>query len=77
MKAELFNGMPIVITPGSKTQNRTHKKKRINKKWAKRYGYTDSNVLEDGKIIQFGNMLCMNQKTHESLLKMIGKEVEK
>lgn len=77
MKAELFNGMPIVITPGSKIQNRTHKKKRINKKWAKRYGYTDSNVLEDGKIIQFGNMLCMNQKTHESLLKMIGKEVEK
>lgn len=77
MKAELFNGMPIVITPGSKIQNRTHKKKRINKKWAKRYGYTDSNVLEDGKIIQFGNMLCMNQKTHESLRKMIGKEVEK
>lgn len=75
MKAELFNGMPIVITPGSKIQNRTHKKKRINKKWAKRYGYTDSNVLEDGKIIQFGNMLCMNQKTHESLRKMIGKEI--
>lgn len=74
MKAELFNGMPIVITPGSKIQNRTHKKKRINKKWAKRYGYTDSNVLEDGKIIQFGNMLYMNQKTHESLLKTIGKE---
>ena len=74
MSTVLLNGMPVVITPGSKMQNRTHKKKRINKKWAKRYGYTDSNVLEDGKIIQFGNMLYMNQKTHESLLKTIGKE---
>ena len=75
MKAELFNGMPVVITPGSKMQNRTHKKKRINKKWAKRYGYTDSNVLEDGKILIYNkNTLYMNQKTHESLLKTIGKE---
>ena len=74
MKAELFNGMPIVITPGSKMQNRTHKKKRINKKWAKRYGYTYYDVIEDGKILICNeNTLYMNQKTHESLLKTKGK----
>lgn len=76
MKAELFNGMPIVITPGSKIQNRTHKKKRINKKWAKRYGYTYHEVIEDGKILIYNeNTLYMNQKTHEDLHKTIGRRL--
>lgn len=73
MNTNFLSGMPIVITPSSKTQNRTHKKKRINKKWAKRYGYTYHEVIEDGKIIQFGSMLYMNQKTHEELCKTMGK----
>ena len=36
-----YNGVPIIITNAiTKTvQAKTHKKKRINKKWAKRYGY--------------------------------------
>ena len=75
MKAELFNGMPIFIIPARKTQNRTHKKKRINKKWAKRYGYTYYDVIEDGKILTCNeNTLYMNQKTYKDLLKTIGKE---
>ena len=35
-----YSGIPIIVVPDSKRQNRTHKKKRINKKLAKRYGYT-------------------------------------
>ena len=28
-----YSGIPIIVIPDSKKQNRTHKKKRINKKW--------------------------------------------
>ena len=35
-------GTTIIIVPTRKIQNRTHKEKRINKKWAKRYGFTIS-----------------------------------
>ena len=34
-----LSGTPIIIVPTRKIQNRKHKKKRINKKWAKKYGY--------------------------------------
>ena len=70
----MLNRMPIIITPGSKKQNRTHRKKRINKKWAKRYGYTYYDVLEDDKVVMIGGVMYMNQKTHDALLKMLEKE---
>ena len=70
----MLNRMPIIITPGSKKQNRTHRKKRINKKWAKRYGYTYYDVLEDDKVVMIGGVMYMNQKTHDALHKMLGKE---
>ena len=74
MKAELFNGMPIFIIPARKTQNRTHKKKRINKKWAKRYGYTDYDVIEDGKTMIFGGKVYMSQRTYDSMYTYLQKE---
>ena len=40
-----YTGIPIIVVPDSKKQNRTHRKKRINKKWAKRYGYTTYNFI--------------------------------
>lgn len=70
----MLNRMPIIITPGSKKQNRTHRKKRINKKWAKRYGYTYYDVLEDEKIVMIGGVMYMNQKTQDALYKMLRKE---
>lgn len=70
----MLNRMPIIITPGSKKQNRTHRKKRINKKWAKRYGYTYYDVLEDDKVVMIGGVMYTNQKTHDALHKMLGKE---
>ena len=43
-----FAGIPIIVVPDSKKQNKTHKKKRINKKWAKRYGYKQIVVNSKG-----------------------------
>jgi hypothetical protein len=38
----LFNGIPVIELSLIKNykQTRTHKKRRINKKWRKRYGFT-------------------------------------
>lgn len=38
---QIFRGLPLEaeIQAASLRQSKTHKKKRINKKWAKRYGY--------------------------------------
>lgn len=65
-----FNSVPIVIVPTYKRQNKTHKKKRINKKWAKRYGFTEYNTMEDGQVINMNGSLYMNAKT-ASMLKTL------
>ena len=62
-----LGGTPIIIIPTIKTQNRTHKKKRINKKWAKRYGFTISETFENGKAYMIDGKLYMNQYTHSQL----------
>lgn len=46
----LLNGIDIIVTT-KYVQNRKHKKKRINKKWAKKYGYSEINVQQDGEIL--------------------------
>lgn len=67
-----FSGANIIVVPDSLQQNRTHKRKRINKKWAKRYGFSRYNVLEDGKIIQsvLDKTLYMNPRTYDNLLRL-------
>ena len=67
----MMNGTPVVIVPSSKSQNRTHNKKRINKKWAKRYGFTTYEMVDDGKVLMFGDVMYMNQKTYEDLRKRL------
>ena len=62
-------GTPIIIVPTRKIQNRTHKKKRINKKWAKRYGFTISETLKNGETYMMDGKLYMNQHTYEILKK--------
>ena len=66
---ECFNGMPIVITDYiTKTvRKRTHKKKRIDKKWLKKYGYTE--VQDESKIYMFDDKLFMSKKCYDKLLK--------
>ena len=59
-----YTGIPIIVIPDSKKQNRTHRKKRINKKWAKRYGYTQYNSIEDDKAINLNGSIYMNPRTY-------------
>lgn len=62
-----FAGIPIIVVPDSKKQNKTHKKKRINKKWAKRYGYTTYNLIEDEKVITMNESIYVNPRTYYKL----------
>lgn len=64
-----LNGLNIIVVPDSLRQNRTHKRKRINKKWAKRYGFSRYNTLEDGKVVQsvLDKTLYMNPRTYDDL----------
>ena len=67
----ILGGMPIIILPPTKKQARTHKKKRINKKWAKRYGFTISETLKNGEEYMMDGKLYMNQHTYEILKKKL------
>lgn len=50
-------------------QRRTHKKRRINKKWLKRYGYKC--VPDNDKMIVFNNKLFMTKRAYEKVKKGI------
>lgn len=62
-----YTGIPIIVVPDSKKQNRKHKKKRINKKWKKRYGYTLYNSLKDDQVIMMNGRVCVNPRTYYKL----------
>ena len=64
-------GMEIVITEclTKDIQRRTHKKRRINKKWLKRYGYKC--VPDNDKMIIFNNKLFMTKGAYEKVKKGI------
>jgi hypothetical protein len=66
-----LNNIQIINTT-RKVQNKTHKKKRINKKWAKMYGYTYSNIIGDGEVVMVDGKLYMNQFTYTQLKKVSG-----
>ena len=53
--------MKVVVTT-HRRQNRKHHKKRINKKWAKRYGFTETEVQEKG------TMLCVPSENGDNIL---------
>lgn len=67
MLDKIINGFPVKIV-GSRRQVRKHKKKRINKKWAKRYGYKYYSPLENGKTYIMDGAIYMNWWTYEYLL---------
>lgn len=70
----LYNDVPIIITNYiTKTvQARTHKKKRINKKWLKRYGYKE--VQDDNKTYMIDGKLYMTQRCYNKIEKILEKE---
>ena len=57
----------------SKIQVRTHKKRRINKKWAKKYGYKNSCPLKFGECVVIGDKMYMSQETFDVVRKSIPK----
>lgn len=65
----LMSGIPIIVLPPVKKQRRTHKKKRINKKWAKRYGYIHYSTIKDGETLMMDGKMYMNQTTYSILKK--------
>lgn len=69
-----YTEIPIIVTDKRK-QKRTHRKKRINKKWAKRYGYTIYNSIEDEKVITMNGTMYMNLRTYYKIQGLVGKLV--
>lgn len=55
-------------------QRRTHRKKRINKKWLKRYGMKI--VPDNTKILLVNNTLMMTEKCYEKLKKLTDKDAD-
>lgn len=55
-------------------QRRTHRKKRINKKWLKRYGMKI--VPDNTKISLVNNTLMMTEKCYEKLKKLTDKDAD-
>ena len=53
-------------------QVRTHKKKRINKKWAKRYGYVTK--YKSFNTVVFNNTVFMTKQTLQDLQRGIKNE---
>lgn len=56
------SGLPTIII-----QVRTHPRRRINKKWRKKYGYR---AISDGKVYRIGNLLY----AHPDTIKRLGKK---
>ena len=68
-----FMGYNLVGTTAFTTlvPRRTHRKRRINKKWLKRYGY--KRVLNDNHAVIFGNNIYATPKMCEKLIAEIMK----
>lgn len=69
MSYPLLNGIPVMVLTPVKHQRRRHKRKRINKKWCKKYGYTvrEPLALEKGQVIMVDGKLVMNEQTYSML----------
>lgn len=52
-------------------QCRKHRKKRINKKWRKKYGVIEINLMPDGQVIKINDELLMTKKTFQDLKKAL------
>ena len=67
-------GYPIYIAT-KEIQRRKHHKKRINKKWLKRYGVIELNNMPHGEVVMMDNgVVWMTKRTFESLKKSIGRK---
>lgn len=65
-----MTGRPVFIATKEK-QVRKHRKKRINKKWRKRYGLIEVDMMPDGKVMMIDGKLWMTKKTFQELKKAL------
>ena len=69
----LYFGHPIYIAT-KEWQKRKHRKKRINKKWMKRYGTWEMNMMPNNEVVMMDNgVIWMTKKTFEQFKKLIRK----
>jgi hypothetical protein len=63
-----YDGYNLVETTAitKQVQRRTHSKRRINKKWLKRYGY--KTVLDNEKILIYGDSILGTPKMIKKLI---------
>ena len=72
----MFGGTEVHIVPveyigtAYMSRRRRHKKRRVDKKWLKRYGYVQR--YRDDKVIMFNSCLWMTRNKYEVLAKEIG-----
>ena len=64
MISGFYNGCPVYLV-SERRQRRIHKKKRINKKWAKKYGFCGE--LEKGKMVVVYGTIFMTQSDFNKL----------
>lgn len=71
---KMFNGMPIIISNYiiKKVRCRTHKKRRIDKKWLKRYGYKE--VQDSTTVYMTNGSLFMSKKCYDKFSGLIDKK---
>jgi len=68
----ILTGYPIYIAT-KEIQRRKHHKKRINKKWQKRYGMIELNSMPHGEVVMMDNgAMWMTKKTYIEFAKQVG-----
>lgn len=66
----LLAGHPIYIAT-KEFQRKKHHKKRINKKWRKRYGCCELNMMPHGEIVLIDGAIWMTKRTYEVFKKQV------
>lgn len=66
-----YMGLRLIETTAitKQIQRRTHHKRRINKKWLKRYGY--KTVLDDGRLLRYGDCVFGTPKTIKKIIEYL------
>ena len=66
-----FEGIPVSIAT-REYQRRKHHKKRINKKYQKKYGVIEYNLMPHGQVVfnEVDRTLYMTKKTFDEFKKM-------
>ena len=69
--SSIIFGHPIYIAT-KEIQRRKHHKKRINKKWRKRYGVIEYDLMPHGQVVRLDDgTWCMSKSTFEHLKKTL------